>query len=122
MPEDFEIVSAGDATVLVRFAERIDRELNARAVSVADKVRQRAIAGVRDIVPTIRSVAISFDPLLTQYDELLRDLQELAGHVSANDVSASRTIDVPVRYGGEDGPDLAEVARLSELSQEHVIA
>jgi allophanate hydrolase subunit 1 len=59
---DFRIVPAGDSALIVEFEERIDPAVNARAIAVADAVRAAAIAGIRDVVPTYRSVAVYFDP------------------------------------------------------------
>ena len=65
------IVTAGDSAIVVEFEERIDPSINAQAIALADAIQAAAIAGVRDIVPTFRSVAIYFDPLRTDYDGLL---------------------------------------------------
>ena len=40
--------------------------------------RQR-LPGVRDVVPTFRSVAVYFDPLRTDHDRLVAELRRLAG-------------------------------------------
>ena len=59
------IVQAGDSVTIVEFAERIDERINALAIDLADLVERAQIAGVRDVVPTYRSVAVYFDPLRT---------------------------------------------------------
>jgi Allophanate hydrolase subunit 1 len=73
--ETFRIVPAGDSAVVVEFEARIDPVVNARAIALADAVQSANLAGVRDVVPTYRSVAIYFDPLRTDYDALLKRLQ-----------------------------------------------
>jgi KipI family sensor histidine kinase inhibitor len=104
------VVPIGDATLVVELDERIDIEVNARAVALAERIGGSRVAGVRDIVPTFRSVAVSYDPMITDV-EALSDLLTLE---SARDVVPERpspsVIDVPVCYDTELGPDLELVA------------
>src|SRR6185503_12285016 len=67
----FRIVAAGDGAVLVELEDRIDPLVNERAVALAQAIRAAMLPGVRDVVPTYRSVAIHFDPLRTDYDGLV---------------------------------------------------
>jgi inhibitor of KinA len=113
----FRIVAAGDSALIVEFEERIDSEVNARAVALAERLHDDPVAGVRDVVPTYRSVAVYFDPLRTAHDALMARLErEAAAHMPvarpAHDV-----LRLPVCYGGEFGPDLAEVAAFGGVSE-----
>ena len=65
------IIPAGDSALIVEFEERIDPAINARAIALAESLQAAALAGVRDVVPTYRSVAVFFDPLRTNYDALV---------------------------------------------------
>ncbi len=56
------IREAGDSALLLQLEPRIDPEVNARAQAIADSVRRRSLPGVRDVVPTFRSVAVHVDP------------------------------------------------------------
>ena len=62
------IVPAGDSALIVEFEERIDPVVNARTIACAGAIQAAGIAGVRDVVPTYRSVAVYFDPLRTDSD------------------------------------------------------
>jgi len=117
----FRIVRAGDSAVVVELEERIDPAVNARAIDIAAAVVRTAIAGVRDVVPTYRSVAIYFDPLRTDFDALLHVVEREAAidHPVAED--SGRPVRVPVCYGGALGPDLADVARFAGLSESDVV-
>jgi KipI family sensor histidine kinase inhibitor len=97
----------------------IDVDVSARAIAIARAVRQRAMPGVRDVVPTFRSVAVFFDPLATDVAAVAAALHEEAG--AAPSQSPGRTIEVPVIYGGDAGPDLADVAAFAGCSPEEVI-
>jgi len=119
---DWRLVPVGDCVVVVEFDERIDRSINARAVSLAARVRAARIPGVRDVVPTFRSVGVYFDPLQTDYELLIRRLERdaVALDMQAETADSSETaepIRVPVCYGGEFGPDLSEVAAFGGITE-----
>jgi inhibitor of KinA len=114
------IVPAGDCAVIVEFDERIDPEINAEVIALAASIQTAGFRGVRDVVPTFRSVAVYFDPLTVDYDALL-------GHVEASRRSSvvpadsTSLVRVPVCYGGEFGPDLADVAAFASVNEGDVI-
>jgi KipI family sensor histidine kinase inhibitor len=125
MSGPFRIVHAGDSVAIVEFADRIDERINAQAIFVAGRVERAALAGVRDVVPTFRSVAVYFDPLRTDYDVLHRLLSHAAAEQVADGPGANgrsnALVRIPVRYGGEHGPDLRDVAAFAGLTEAEVI-
>jgi inhibitor of KinA len=121
--DSFRIVAAGDACILLQFDDRIAPDVNARAVAAAAALDQAALPGVRDIVPTFRSLAVHFDPLQTHYEALMDALREAArltpGAVPSR--ASAAVTRIPVCYGGEFGPDLPEIARFAGLSEDAVV-
>jgi inhibitor of KinA len=117
----FRIVPAGDSALVVEFEERIDPVVNARTVSFADALQSAAIAGVRDVVPSYRSVAIYFDPLRTDYEKLVSMLEAEAARPIADSQAGRVPIRIPVCYGGDFGPDLPQVAAFAKMGEEEVI-
>jgi KipI family sensor histidine kinase inhibitor len=115
------IVPAGDSAVVVEFENRIDEAVNARVLALAAAVRAEPVAGVRDVVPTFRSVTIYFDPLRVDLDALTLRLERVARSHTTEPLTAGREVRVPVRYGGESGPDLESVARYAGLSTDDVV-
>jgi KipI family sensor histidine kinase inhibitor len=110
---------AGDSALLFELAPRIDAEVNARAIAIAHAVRRAALPGVRDIVPTYRSVAVFFDPLHTMLESVTASLEDASKRPAP--VEPSRLTEVPVAYGGEHGPDLPAVARYASTSEQEVV-
>jgi KipI family sensor histidine kinase inhibitor len=118
---DARIVPAGDSVLIVEFDERIDPAVNARAIAVADAIQAAGLPGVRDVVPTYRSVAVYFDPLRTDYDAL-HALVEREAAQAAPDASAQLApVRIPVCYGGDLGPDLESVAARAKLTADEVV-
>lgn len=118
----FRIVPAGDSLTVVEFEARIDPLINARVVWLAHELQVAGIVGVRDVVPTYRSVAVYFDPLRTDYDRLIARLEREAGRSADRPPEGGRPIRVPVCYGGACGPDLPAVATFANMSAEEVVA
>lgn len=74
------------------------------------------VAGILDVVPAARSVAVRFLPTLLPIASLMSVLRSLP--TSRDAATEGRLVEIPVRY---DGEDLAEVARLSGLSAHEVV-
>jgi len=110
---------AGDAGLLLELEPVIDVAVNARAVGIANALRRRALAGVRDVVSTYRSVAVHFDPCVASPTRLREALAQAVA--DSHSVHEGRLIEVPVAYGGVHGPDLDEVAHWSGISPDGVI-
>jgi inhibitor of KinA len=119
--DHFRIVPAGDSALVIEFDDRIDVEINARAIALADAIQAAEPAGVRDVVPTYRAVAVYFDPLRTDYDALLARLARELGQPSSAARSARAPVRIPVCYGGEFGPDLADVAAFGGVREAQAI-
>jgi inhibitor of KinA len=116
----FRIVPAGDSALIVEFEERIDRDVNARAIACAEAIVAARLDGVRDVVPTYRSVAVYFDPLRTGGDALLECLEREAGKPAPSAAVARPPVRIPVCYGGDLGPDLPAVAAFAGLPEADV--
>lgn len=81
----------------------------------------RHLDGVVDAVPGMNNLTLIFDPNKCAGDQLLIELQQAWKNCSASDY-APRHYDLPVSYGGVDGPDLEEVAAHANVSISSFIA
>jgi KipI family sensor histidine kinase inhibitor len=121
MPSSVRIVPAGDSTLLVELEARIDPAVNARVVAIAAAIAAEAPPGIRDVVPTYRSVAISFDPLRTDIHALEALIARAVGQPSVKRTRVRKPIEIPVCYGGACAPDLAAVAAHAGCSEAEVV-
>jgi antagonist of KipI len=113
------VVDAGDSGLLLELEATIDPAVNAHAIAIASAVAAEHRAGVRDVIPAFRSVAVHFDPLVADVDALREALRRAADTAPAARDGA--LVEVPVAYGGEDGPDLDEVAAFAKLPPAAVV-
>ena len=80
-------------------------------------LRSTPPAGTVDLVPAARTVLVVFDPAATTAERVAADV---AGRqITAVEERTGPLVEVPVVY---DGEDLAEVAELSGLTEDDVIA
>ncbi|MFB7949766.1 allophanate hydrolase subunit 1 [Kitasatospora phosalacinea] len=80
-------------------------------------LRDAPPAGAGELVPAARTVLVRYDPSATDWQRLRAAVIALPLH-EAPPASAAESVLVPVRY---DGPDLAEVARLTGLTERQVV-
>ena len=111
----------GDACLVVRFGTGVDA-VTSRAVAAATAaLTAAALPGVVDIAPTFNTVAVVFDPHRVDPRALsgaiLARLRSLEGAVP----TTGAIVEIPVAYGGDDGPDLAAVAAHTGLDSEAVV-
>ncbi|QNK73944.1 5-oxoprolinase subunit PxpB [Variovorax sp. PAMC28562] len=76
--------------------------------------------GVHEVLPGMNNLTLLFDPLEIEASEL--EIQVFAAwpQLAATAIEG-RQIEIPVRYGGEDGPDLADVAAHTGLTPAEVV-
>jgi len=75
---------------------------------------------VIDVVPGMNNVTLVFDPLTADADALAARLRA-AWDKAEPSAAAGRLVEIPVRYGGEFGPDLDAVAQHTGLSAHEVV-
>ncbi len=77
--------------------------------------------GVSEVVPAMNNLTIFFDDGadISNLENCVRDAWAAPLGDSPH---AGRAFEIPVRYGGEDGPDLEEVAQHCNMTQSDVVA
>lgn len=103
------LLPLGDAAWTVEFGDAIDPALHARVMGFARALDAAALPGVIEAVPTFRSCTVHFDPLADGADTLGVRLLEIAAFAPAAAL-AGRRWRIPVLFGDEAGPDLADMA------------
>jgi inhibitor of KinA len=116
------IRASGDTLLLIEWEHSIDPIVNQRVIALADRLQRRLGQRVRDIVPAYCAVGVHFDPLLTDRVALERVIEEESAQlVDADPFAGARVVDIPVNYGGDDGPDLDWLANWAGCTPEEVV-
>jgi inhibitor of KinA len=111
----------GDAGITLTFGAEISRELSEQAVRQAAAIREAAISGVTDVVPSYAAVTIFYDPLTIGFGDLSERLRAVTENRESGSIVAGRANTahrIPVKY---DGADLESVARRTGLTVDDVI-
>jgi inhibitor of KinA len=113
---------AGDTMLLVEWEQVVDPVVNQRAIALAARLQARIGHLVRDIVPGYCSLGVHFDPLVTDMVGLERAIGDEARLVRDDEAPFEATVvEIPVRYGGVDGPDLEGVAEWAGCTTDDVV-
>lgn len=112
----------GDVALVVEFGDVINLEINSKVVALGKAIQKAEIEGVEELVPTYRSLLLRYDPLKTDYEQLVFQIRciEKTLREAAMGVENGKIV-IPVVYGREYGPDLAYVAQFHGLSKEQVV-
>jgi len=113
------IVRASDQAFLVVFDDGISAAGTAAVRRFLASLGERPVPGQIDLHPAYGSVLVRFDAVAAEPDDVLGAIERLA--TTGPPAAAPRWITIPVRYGGDEGPDLEHVAQASGLSETDVI-
>ena len=113
----------GDRLLVVDLGAEMNPAVNARVHRCARLVAAAALPGVREVVPAISSFGVHVDPgriALADLVDLVQRALARSEEETPSDADALPTVAIPVRYGGECGPDLPDVAAWAGLSEDQV--
>ena len=121
-PNPIHIYPVGETAFTVEFGSVVALTLNRQVHALDAALHTDPISGMLETVPTYRSLLVMYDPRRITAERMLHTLTERA-HTQAQPLTAAshRRINVPVHYGGEWGPDLADVAAHCGLTPAQVI-
>lgn len=115
------VLYAGDSCLVVEFGSVISLGVNGRVQALRRLLEERLPFGVRELVPTYRSLSVYFDPVETDAPKLLKELETLASATEEKSDATGKVVVVPACYGGDFGPDIENVAGHNGLSVEEVV-
>lgn len=118
------LLSAGDQAVTIEFGDEIDLAVNRRVYAFADAVEAAGLPGVVETVPSYRSLLVQYDVRSTGFSPLraaLRQLLDALPPVTDKEDEGGEVFELPVVYGGEEGPDLGDVAEHAGLTRQEVV-
>lgn len=125
----WRIEALGDRCLMVSFEARVDPAINEAVHALASDLLAQALPGVTDVVPAFTTVAVHWRPVFAGggasvpvADRVESCLRHLLAQGFRPATETAREVVIPVCYGGEFGPDLAEVAQVCGLSEAEVIA
>ena len=114
------IAPLGDSALTITFGAAIDAATAAAVGRLAATIPARPPRGFVELVPGYVTLTLYFDPLATSVRQLADDITVLIARPTVAEATpSSRLVEIAVRY---DGPDLANVAAATGLSEAEVIS
>jgi inhibitor of KinA len=114
-------LDAGEAALVVEFGAGVDPAVNDRVLALDAALSERALAGVRESVPTYRSLMIHYDPLVLGRAALIDAIRT----IETGPLKPRAPVDrwtIPCCYDPSIAEDLNEVAATTGLTPGRVVA
>ncbi|MBZ5200687.1 5-oxoprolinase subunit PxpB [Planomicrobium chinense] len=111
----------GEGAIVIEAGTEINENTQKKIRTIAALLEAEPPAWMVEFIPAFTTVAVFYNPATVLYETAKSDLEALLPHVEEAAASPSRTIEIPVCYGGEFGPDLEFVAQHNGLTPEQVI-
>jgi inhibitor of KinA len=111
----------GEAAFVVEFGDQIDRRILDRVWALARHLDKFPLPGMIEYVTAYSTVTIFFDPLVVSEAELRSAVDRILPQLDERHSAPECTVEIPVCYDEEFGPDLEFVARHNGLTVPEVI-
>jgi len=125
-----QIIPLGDTALLLEIGEAIDESTHKRVQSAWQALAAAPLPGVSELVPAYATLTVFYDPLRVVQagapeggiaDWLTERVRDRLKNPPKTEKYKGRTVEIPVCYGGEFGPDLALIAKQAKLTPDEVI-
>ncbi len=115
------LLDAGEAALVVEFGTVVDPAISDRVLALDDALRSDPPRGLRESVPTSRSLMLHYDPLILDRGALAARVLSLSE--DAVERAGPATLwTLPCCYEAPHGQDIAEVAERTGLSSDAIVA
>lgn len=121
MYEKARFLPVGDKSLVIEFGDNISPEINKKIRNMYLAIEKSKLDGIIEMVPTYRSLLVSYNPLKIRFNELCQKLRECEENLNDSGSEPAKVVEIPTIYGGEYGPDIEFVASHNKLSVDEVI-
>ena len=123
---NFDCQPLGDQAILLTFGQTIDETVHRNIQQAIQAIQAADFSWVIDIVPSYTTICVYYDVMHIVFLHNDSPYKFVVDSLLALDTVETterhtRIIEIPVQYGGEDGPDLSYVAVHCGLTEEDVI-
>jgi len=112
-----EVLPLGLDGLLLHFAKVSSPEVTDQVLGFAETLRTAAMPGVTEVATALTSILVKFDPDRITRTALTDALRPLLAGRQPQAFKAQRRWQIPVAFGGDAGPQLAEAAALAGVTQ-----
>lgn len=112
----------GDEAIVIEVGSDITKETTNLVRSITKQLEDATNDEIVEVIPAFTTVTVFYE-VTTQfkYKDIKNLLEETLVEMEELEIKEQRTIEIPVCYGGDHGPDLKFVALHNKLTVEEVI-
>lgn len=129
MDTDHLFYPLGDCAIVIKLGQDIELRTHDRVIQITEALVRQPLYGMVEVVPAYTTVTVYYDPWIVSrgrekaspYDQVKEQLNQFVMSLEPSESTDKKTVDIPVCYGGEWGPDLDFVARHNGIKPEEVI-
>jgi inhibitor of KinA len=114
--------AASDQALLLYLGEEIGLAAHQRVVQLLHLLQKEPPRWLRNLQPAYCSLMVTFDASRVDHAQVEATLRKFEKRAESMRPAKPRSMEIPVCYGGEFGPDLNEVAATHRLTPEQLIA
>lgn len=119
--DSYQLTPLGDQALVITLGASIDPVVNRRLQTLIKEIRQANLPGIVVLIPAYSTLTVTYDGIVTNYDKLIHTLKPLIDPSLSAPLATPTTWLIPVRYGGDGGPDLTDVANFADQSTGEVV-
>jgi KipI family sensor histidine kinase inhibitor len=116
-----KFLCSGDSCLVVEFSDSIETEANFRLRDLMRALASKNVRGIREFVPTYRSLSIHYDPIKLDREKLEATARNTLENLGGAREETRNVLVLPVLYGGECGPDMPNVRSHTGYSDDKII-
>ncbi|CAI8159328.1 MAG: Kinase A inhibitor [Cellvibrionales bacterium UBA7375] len=117
-----KITVAGENSVIVYFSERPCTRTSSLIASTAEQLDIALASKIIDLVPSYTSLLVVYDVTKIDYLTIEKAIYAVVSTSSDKPLTIGKSIELPVYYSLETGPDLQRLADHTKLSIDDVIS
>ena len=118
---EYAIFPLGDSALLIEAGKIVDAGSQQAIRNIDILLESASPAWMIETVPAFTTVTVIYDAVAITFNEAKEELMNLLKGVAEVAVPPTRTVEIPVCYGGVHGPDLEFVAKHNGLNADEVI-
>jgi KipI family sensor histidine kinase inhibitor len=111
----------GEDGIRLLFGNSINLEIHEEVRRIYFFLKSLDLKEIIDIIPSFRSCLVHFNSEMTSFQKLASFIMETEPTATTVDLPEPKTYEVPVRYGGEFGPDMEFLTFYLKLTEDEIV-
>ena len=112
------ITNLGDASVYCDFGNEIDQETNLNVIKYFKNLKELKVKGITNITPSYNKLIVSFDPSVTNYENIKNKIIDL--NPKKNHNQNNKLIKIPICIDEEFSLDIKRLSKKLKIENEQI--